>query len=148
MVNEPTTFKPLSDEEVKLLEKKNVNIAKKIQVNDIELEAELDTFNKQEDVLYNPYTGNPLVVVRRLTMDEIDILTGKELRRYKEAIPDDVADAYDDKVYKVISDIIVKPKHDVNWWKNGHITPELVQVIIGHVEKILKNLGKNAENFR
>jgi hypothetical protein len=142
-------FKVLSEKDIEHLEKQKIAIEKKVIINDAELEAELELFNTITDILYNPNTEKPMAEVRRMSMDEIEVFTGKELKKYKnpEDIPEDVAQKYDDKMYQLIADVIIRPKHDVEWWKDGHLTPELIGELVKHIKKTLEKLGTTAENF-
>lgn len=144
----PPNIKPLTEEEIKAQEKKNVDVSKALMVNDSELEAELQLFTTIEDPLINPKTGRPMAIVKRPTMSDIQSLAPPELRRYKDVndIPVEVREKYDYLFFEMMAKLITRPKHDADWWKE-HATVELVGLFNKHIEKVLAKLGTTATNF-
>lgn len=141
-------FKPLTPEEEIQVVKRNNEINKKLIINDAQLEAEIDLFNTIEDIVVNPKTGNVMAVIKRPTMEQLDILTGKNFRKYKniEDIPIELQETENKKILETFSEIITKPKHDAEWW-NQHLTIDLIEAIKKTIEETIKTLGNLSGNF-
>jgi len=80
----------------------------------------------------------------------------KELMKYRgkerKDIPIDVAEKYEDMIYKVMAELIVQPtdkdgkQHNAEWWKEN-TGWEFVQVFQNHMLSIFDEMEKNIENF-
>jgi len=129
---------------------KRIEEAKKKYTQDVSaLEQNLKDFNAIEDPLVDPATDKPLCWVKRPTRAEFEKLVPPELMKYKnsiESVPKDIADKYEGQVYTMMAELIAKPKHDANWWKdNSNLV--FLTLFQNHLLKIYEDLGIAIENF-
>lgn len=149
--NNPEIFKvikPKTNEQIKQEQIEKQEISKKIAVNDLALEAELLSFNKIEDNLINPSTGNVMCVIRRPTMAQWEAFVPPELTIYKnpEDVPPEIAQKYNDIMFDMMSQIIVKPKHDAKWWKEN-ATQDFIAILQEHLTNIMNRAGDISKKF-
>lgn len=140
---------PLTTEKLKqeILTKEE---AKKVfSTNAVELEKELDNFNKITEPLVNPITNKAMCWVRRPTLTEYENILPTELLQYKndpDKMPQELLEKYNDLTFNLMATVIENPKHDSKWWK-AHATMEFIELFNSHLANLFQKLEKDTANF-
>jgi hypothetical protein len=141
--------KPMTKKELVQTFRDQAEMKSKMTTDASVLEQNLINFNKIEDPLLDPETGNPLCWIRRPTAIEFDKMIPTELLEYKnkpEEVPDNIMKKYQDFQFDMMANLIENPKHDAQWWKE-HSNLVFQSLFQKHLTGILEDLGINAENF-
>ena len=117
----------------------------------IEIESNLTRFFQKEDPIIDPGTGKVLAWVREAPLKELQIYA-LELQESVEKIkPEDLQRMLNEdpelikKQYALMANLIVKPKHDAEWWAE-HATQDFFMLFEITLEK-MTNKGMNEANF-
>lgn len=122
---------------------------KNITTDAVVLEQNLAKFNEIEDPLFDPETKQPLCWIRRPTQSEFEAMIPVDMLEYRDsldAVPEDIKKKYQNFQFEMMANLITKPKHDVQWWKE-HSNLVFQQLFQLHLSGILEDLGISAENF-
>jgi hypothetical protein len=144
-----TTFIPLDDTGIAKQIKAKEEYKKKFTFDADSLEAELETFNKREDPLINPATGNVMCLVRQPTLVELKSFAPPELRIYKkqEDIPEEVLAKYNDLIFDIMALLITQPLRTAQVWKEK-AGIDFIKLFQSHLDSIVTNLEKKTDSFR
>lgn len=138
----------LSREEVVKRLREMEEIKQQYETDSASLESNIKDFNLQTDPLIDPITGKALCWVRRPTQDELERLVPTELTKYESLaeVPEEIQEKYANVQFKMMAQLIEKPKKDSAWWKKNAnmVFQELFQL---HLIDIYKKLGLLIENF-
>jgi len=140
---------PLTPDKLKEEYKKKEEAKRQYTTNAVELEKELEAFNKITEPLVNPVTGRAICWVRRPTQSEWEGMLSPELMQYREHpedMPVELQQKYGDMTFELMAIVIENPKHDSKWWKE-HATIEFIQLFNSHLSNIFAQLNKDTANF-
>lgn len=140
--------KSLSREDVAKQLRKMEEAKQNYETDATSLEENIKNFNLQTDPLVDPVSGKALCWVRRPTQAELERLVPSELTKYEnlEDVPEEIQEKYANVQFKMMAQLIEKPKKGATWWKEhaNLIFQELFQL---HLVDIYKKLGLLIENF-
>jgi len=141
--------KPLTKADVKKKFREMKQIKSQISQDAAVLEKNLMEFNRTIDPLIDPESEKVLCWVRRPTTDELESLIPAELLEYRgrpNEVPEEVMKKHRDFQFKMMADLIEKPKKDAEWWKkNANLVFQRLFEI--HLQGVMEDLGIMAENF-
>lgn len=142
-------YKPLTPSQVKKKFKEMKRIKKELTQDAAILEKNLMQFNQTIDPLVDPESEKVLCWVRRPTTDELETLIPAELLEYRgrpNDVPPEVMQKHRDFQFKMMANLIEKPKKDVEWWKK-HANLIFQRLFEMHLQGVMEDLGIMAENF-
>jgi len=142
-------FKPLSSEDLKATIKAQEEAKKQYSIDTMELEKELEAFNKVSDPLVNPATGKAMCWIRRPSQAEWEAMVPQDVVPYMghpESMPPEIAKKNNDLIFTMMEKIIVNPKHDAAYWKS-HANLQFIQLFSMHLDNTFKELGIFTTNF-
>jgi hypothetical protein len=141
--------KPLTPKELRDEYTRKEQAKKDFATDAVELEKELECFNKITEPLVNPATGKAICWIRRPTQAEWENMLPQELVQYRdcpESIPPELQQKWGDMTFELMALIIEKPKHDSKWWK-AHSTINFIELFNVHLSNIFTQLAKDTTNF-
>ena len=142
--------KPLTKEDLEKYKKISEERKAKYSMEMETVEANLLEFLKRPRPVLDPETKVPILWIRDVTFNELKQMIPPEMAKYvdnPEAIDPKKLEEYDNRFYKIISDLIVIPKHNAEWWKK-HMNSKLARLIQDEIAKMLEDMGVEMENFR
>lgn len=142
-------YKPLTKADVKKKFREMKQIKSQISQDAAVLEKNLMEFNRTIDPLIDPESEKVLCWVRRPTTDELESLIPAELLEYRgrpDEVPAEVMQRHKDFQFKMMADLIEKPKKTVVWWKK-HANLIFQRLFEMHLQGVMEDLGIMAENF-
>lgn len=142
--------KPLTEEQLREYKEKVEEKKAKYTLEMSQIEANLLQFLERPRVVYDSETKKPILYLRDITFNELKQMIPPEMAEYvnkPEMIDKEKAEEYDRKFYEIIADLIVKPKHDAEWWRL-HMTTKLMRIIQEEIVRMLEDIGVEMENFR
>lgn len=142
--------KPLTREDLEKYKKISEERKAKYSMDMNVVEANLLGFLERPRPVLDPVTKVPILWIRDVTFNELKEMIPPEMAEYvdnPEAIDPKKLEEYDQKFYEIISDLIVIPKHDAEWWRS-HMNAKLARVIQDEIAKMLEDMGIEMANFR
>lgn len=141
--------KPLTKADVKNKFKEMKQIKSQMSQDAAILEKNLMEFNRTLDPLIDPESEKELCWVRRPTTDELESLIPAELLEYRgrpDEVPTEVMQKHKDFQFKMMANLIEKPKRTAEWWKK-HANLVFQRLFEMHLQGVMEDLGIMAENF-
>ena len=129
--------------------KEQEDLEKEYKLASVQMETEIANFSTVIDELKNPNTEKVMCKVRRPMTEEWRKLIPEDVLKYqgKESeIPIEKAQEYEDLVYTMMAELIVQPKHDMEWWK-ANTSHEFVYLFQEHLMKVFEKMEKSVNNF-
>jgi len=87
--------------------------------------------------------------VKRPTKEQMNRILPPELAKYRnkpEEVPYEVAKEYENRMYKLMEELIVMPKHDSDWWiKNTG--DDFMAAFQAHIANTQAQIQKDTERF-
>lgn len=141
--------KPLTKAEVKRKFKEMKKIKSELTQEAAVLEKNLMEFNKILDPLVDPENDKVLCWIRRPTTKELEDMIPEDLLKYRgkpEDVPEEIMTKHKDFQFKMMANLIEKPKKPANWWMNkaNLVFQRLFEI---HLETVMADLGIMTENF-
>jgi hypothetical protein len=93
--------------------------------------------------------GRILAIVQRPTSAQFKRFTPQSLAKYGEKpseIPYDIAEKYEADMYKLMAELIIRPKHDAEWWKEN-TGDEFMAAFQAHLFKVRQKLQEDIKRF-
>lgn len=131
------------------MEKEQDELEKEYHTQSKALEQNILKFSSKTDKLEDPETGETLAEVKRPTSSQYQRTIPPELAKYKdkpEEIPYELAQKYQDDLYKLMEEMIVKPKHSAEWWKE-HTGGRFMALFQAHIVNIYNTLQEDINSF-
>lgn len=141
--------KPLTPEELKNYKQKVEEQKAKYNLQMGTIEANLLDFVQRPKPVLDPETKKPILYIRDVSFEELKRMFPSDVLTYienPEKIDPKKAEEYDEQFFKILAEIIVKPKKDWKFWKkimNGR----LMKLIQDEIVKMLEDIGVEMENF-
>ena len=148
---------PLTDEQLK----KQMEDTEEARIKHDEemaiIEDNLVNYFQQTDPLVDRDTNKVLAIVRRPSQKEIETLMlvpemppETELNKMSDDERMKVANRIVHSIrnqYEVIAELIIKPRHDAEWWvKNA--PPQFLSLVNQHIQDKMEEMAGKAANFR
>jgi len=143
-------YKSLTPEELAKQMKEKEEAKQKLVQDAVDLEFELENFNRIQDPIVNPLTGKVMCWVKRPTQADMESMFPEEFLPYStkklEDIPPEISRKMNNALFDIMARLIVNPKHDALWWKE-HATFDFIKLFQTHIQKVFEELGVAATNF-
>lgn len=115
----------------------------------IELDQAISEFDVTIDELKDPKTGKTLAEVKRPTASQFRRVIPPELAKFRknpEKIPYETAMKYEDDMYKLMEELIVRPKHTAKEWRES-TGGRFMAFFQSHLVKLNEKVREDTESF-
>lgn len=130
------------------MEKEQDELETEVNLNAQALDQNISKFSSKTDEMKAP-DGTLLAIVRRPTAKQFKQFVPPHLLKYKghpEKLPPDVALEYEQNIYKLMSELIVQPKHTVEEWQEL-IGDDFIAAFQAHLFKIRQKMSETVKSF-
>lgn len=137
-----------ADKSPEEMEQEQADLESEVAIQSKALDQNISNFSSKTDEMKAP-DGTTLAIVRRPTAKQFKRFVPPQLGKYKkkpESIPQDVALAYEQDIYKLMEELIVQPKHNADEWQ-GLIGDDFVAAFQAHLFKIRKKMIETVKSF-
>lgn len=113
----------------------------------VEMDQNIRKFSSKTDPLI--VDGKTLAVIKRPSASQYRRIIPPELAKFRknpQDIPYELAMKYQDDIYRLMEEMIIKPKHDAKWWENN-TGPEFMGAFQAHVVNIGIKLQESIDGF-
>jgi len=115
----------------------------------VELDQAISEFDMVIDELKDPKSEKVLAEVKRPTASQFRRVIPPELAKFRknpEKIPYELAMKYEDDMYKLMEELIVRPKHTAKEWREN-TGGRFMALFQSHIVKLNEKVREDTESF-
>jgi hypothetical protein len=123
------------------------NLEAQVNMDAVALEQNISTFSKKVDPM--TIDGKILAYIQRPNKSQYERFVPQGLSKYKdkpEEVPENVARNYEEDIYKLMEELIVRPKHTAQEWKE-RVGDDFVAAFQAHMFEVRKRATEEASAF-
>ncbi len=126
----------MSKKEIKEAEEKDKKVRQEREHASIDYEKNLLKYFEKTEPIIDPDDGITIALMRYPSYDEL-----------MDLVPPELEDKYADYMFKIISELVVQPKKDADWWRKQKGVMRFVGVFNVKLAELMRKQSEQAVGF-